>query len=73
MEKQIVKDMNIQIAERAKRVNIQLVSRDESGGVMDATIMLGRGDELYIEKILELMKVYLMDDTVDRMIEVYAH
>ena len=67
-----VKELSVHTVDKTKNVNITLIARDEYGKIIEACIMLGRGDERYIEKIIELMKEYVSDGAVDRMIEIYG-
>ena len=71
MEKQTVKELEISTIASAKYINVSFMAKGVDGKMVGVNIMLGRGDDLYTGKIIELMKAYMLDGSVDRMIELW--
>lgn len=55
----------------AKYINVQFVTKDDkTGKVADVTLLLGRGDEEYIRRILQITNEYLDDETMKPLFEI---
>lgn len=55
----------------AKYVNVNFITKDEkTGHITEINLLLGRGDEEYIRRIIQTVNEYLDDPTVEPMFEV---
>lgn len=55
----------------AKYVNVHFITKDEkTGHITEINLLLGRGDEEYIRRIIQTVNEYLDDPTVEPMFEV---
>lgn len=55
----------------SKYINIQFVAKDdETGFIANITLFLGRGDEEYIRRILQITNEYLDDETMKPLFEI---